>query len=180
MNIDLVGIWNGTYNTDGLLFTPGLFDQQGRYVGGEGFGGPPKNDNVGLEILWQGDYQTFYYSLKVAPFYGDLVGVQEDSIPVSGFVNTYGFVKFSFYIDRPTLPSPRAGAPLEATDWAFDGFVTTRGGFHTLTGGWAKTTWSEGTLFYQLGTLSVRRKVSFKERASMYLNSLVQLVRREP
>lgn len=42
MNTDLVGIWNGTFNTDGLLFTPGLFDQHGRYVGGEGFGGLPK------------------------------------------------------------------------------------------------------------------------------------------
>ena len=121
MDIDVVGIWSGTHSTDGLSFTLGLFDQKGRYVGGEGFGGPPQNANVSLVVKRQGDYETFYYALKVSPFYGDLVGVQQDSIPVSGFVNTYGFIKFSFYTDRPSPPGPPVGAPLEATDWAFDG-----------------------------------------------------------
>jgi hypothetical protein len=176
MDIDLVGVWNGTFQTDGLWFIPNLFDQKGRYVGGEGFGGPPVTANVSLEILWQGEYQNFYYALKVSPFYGDLVGVQQDSIPVSGFVNTYGFIKFGFYVDRPAP----AVAHVDGQDWAFDGYITTHGGFHNLSGSWAKTDWNDGVLFYQLGTLSGRRKVSFKERASMYLSSLIQLVRRGP
>jgi hypothetical protein len=173
MELDLVGIWDGMFYTDGLWFTPNLFTMKGQYVGGDGFGGPSQNASVGLEVLWQGEYKTFYYSLKVAPFYGDLVGVQIDSIPVSGFINTYGFVKFSLYTDRPAPP-----ARIEDTlDWGFTGYVTTRGSWRTLAGNWSKTSWNEGVLSYQLGKLSVRRRVSFWERASRYVKALGGLSR---
>ena len=173
MELDLVGRWDGTFFTDGLWFTPQLFKANGEYVGGQGFGGPPLTANVALQIKWQGDYETFYYAVRAAPFYGDLVGVQQDSIPISGFVNTYGFVKIAFYTDRPA-----PAAKIEDTlDWGFTAYIKTRGGFHTLAGNWSKTSWNEGVLNYQLGTLSVRRRVSFWERASMYVKALGGLTR---
>ena len=173
MELDLVGRWDGTFYTDGLWFTPNLFTNKGQYVGGDGFGGPPQTADVAVQIKWQGDYETFYYALKVSPFYGDLVGVQQDSIPISGFVNTYGFVKFILYTDRPNPPE----RIVDSMDWSFSGYVTTGGSFHTLAGGWAKTSWSDRVLSYELGTLSVRRRVSFWERATMYVKALGGLSR---
>jgi len=172
MEFDLVGRWDGRF-TGGLTFTPQLFKANGEYVGDQGFGGPEIDTNVPFFVRWQGDYETFYYELKVSAFYGEMGGLQQDSIPFCGFVNTYGFVKLSFYTDRPE-PAVKI---VETQAWGFDGYITTRGGYHTLAGSWSKTSWSEGVLFYQLGTLSVRRRVSFWERASMYVRALVGVSR---
>ena len=170
MNIDMLGNWQGTAFTDNLSFTPALHDRNGNYVGGEGFGGPPQTYNVSLEIKWQGDYQNFYYALVVSPFYGQLVGIEQDSIPVSGFINTYGFIKFSLYTD--TRPVPR-GVQQSLMDWCFNGYVTSSGGYRVLSGHWAKTNWSQGVISYELGTLDVKRKISLKERASMIFNAIL-------
>lgn len=174
MQIDLLGVWNGTVFTDGLWFTSALHSLEGKYVGGEGYGGPPHIYNVSLEIKWQGDYQTFYYALVVSPFYGQLVGMQQDSIPVSGFINTDGFIKVSFYTD--TRPVPR-GVQQSLADWGFNGYVTTRGGFRVISGHWAITSWSQGILSYQLGTLDAKRNISLKERAAMILSAIRLSVR---
>lgn len=169
MNFDLLGNWQGTAYTDGLWFTPSLFNMNGEYEGGVGSGGPPQTYTASLEIKWQGDYQTFYYALVVRPFYGQLVGVQQDSIPVSGFLNTQGFIKLSFYVDSPALPP---GVQSSLMDWNFNGHITTQGGFRNLSGNWTKTSWSDGILSYQRGTLNIKRAISLTERASMYLKAL--------
>ena len=169
MNIDLLGSWQGAFQTDGLWFYPALFDQQGAYQGNTGSGGPPQDLQVILRIKWQGDYQNFSNALVVSPFYGELLGVQRESIPLSGFVNEYGFIKISFYSDaRPEPP----GVQQTIVDWNFNSFIVTRGGDHIMAGTWVKTSWSQGLLAYQKGTLRLQRALTLKERIYLVLNKL--------
>src|SRR4051812_27019604 len=105
MNINLLGTWKGTATT-GYEFSINLSNARGETIR-EPYGGPPHTyAHAGLKIMWQGDYQTFYRALVVSPFYGELTGLGDFSVPLSGFINTEGFIKFSFYIDSP---SPRPG-----------------------------------------------------------------------
>jgi hypothetical protein len=172
MQFDLPGDWIGTSYTDGLWYTPNLVNIDGTYAGGQGYGGPPQTDNVNLEIKWQGDYQNYdydYQEVMASPFYGRLVGTQEGpTIPVSGFINTDGFIQCCFYTSPHS--EPPGVQPPPQLDWSFSGWVTTRGWYHTLSGQWVKTTWTDGAVTYQLGTLSVNRAVSLKEIDSIPVN----------
>jgi len=169
MGIDLLGIWDGTYYTDGLWYMPGLFDLNGSYAGDEGVGGPEETKSVTLNIKWQGRFDRFYYALEVSPFYGELAGAQEGSIPVSGFVNRQGFIKIALYSDAVPVA---AYVHQSMQDWSFNSFIKTHGGIHIMSGKWAITSWSEGVLSYMLGTLSVSRKLSLADRASNLFDSL--------
>jgi len=175
MNIDLLGQWHGTYQTDGLWYTPGLFSESGQYVGGQGFGGPAQNSQVTLDIEWQGAYQNLSQGVIASPFYGTLLGAQQSVIPVSGFLNQEGYIKMAFYFDETPQPPNVEQTTMDGT---FNSFIQTQGGIHTMAGGWEMTSWSQGILTYSLGTLNVQRAVSLKERLELSFDAARQNISR--
>lgn len=150
MDADVSGTWKGTEYTDGLAHAQGLSG---------GWGGPPKTYNVTLTITSQGDYENFtggqWVSAVSGYFHRSADGYNIELIPVSGFINRDGLVKLSFF--RPTL----------SVDWAFNGRLKNYALHRRIAGDWTETSWSNGLVLHELGTVSVSQRRSLVYRGAL-------------